>query len=148
VGHGLIPRAEVVGHQVFLPVESQAYWMNIKREVVKEAVEQPSSLPRSWRRRVDRMRPPRQPMEAGGGMLAESPPPEGDAQARELTSPHGRSPPLLRRNTTVADAESLKVATIAGTAADVWNESVSVWNQSSERAGKPRGQRTTDPKGK
>lgn len=46
-----------------------------------------------------------------------------------------------------ADAEALKLAAIAGTAADVWNESVPVWNQSAERAGKSRSKRTTDPKG-
>ena len=47
-----------------------------------------------------------------------------------------------------ADAASLRVAETAHAAAEIWNESVPVWNLHPERAGKERSKRTTDPKGK
>ena len=41
-----------------------------------------------------------------------------------------------------ADADSLWLAEQAQIAAEVWNESVPVWNAQPERAGKPRGRRS------
>jgi hypothetical protein len=45
-------------------------------------------------------------------------------------------------------ADALRAAAVAHGATETWNESVPVWNQSPERAGKERSKRTADPTGK